>query len=100
LKLVPDVAKFKILIPPSVPRQCNTYDCSIWGTKWMEYHKSLFDNYIHVIQRNLDRMHLAVKQVTGSHNQILEHIFGQVDQHAIIRKRAINWYLDGKDTAK
>ncbi|CAN1216454.1 hypothetical protein LINPERPRIM_LOCUS615 [Linum perenne] len=99
-KPVPDVAKFKIIIPPSVPRQDNTYDCGIWVTKWMEYHESLFDDYIHVVRNNLDRMHLAIKLVMGPHNQILEHILGQVEQHAIIRKRAINWYLDGKDTAE
>ncbi|CAN1146648.1 hypothetical protein LINPERHAP2_LOCUS15389 [Linum perenne] len=99
-KPVPDVAKFKIIIPPSIPRQDNTYDCGIWVTKWMEYHEFLFDDYVHVVRSNLDRMHLAIKLVMGPHNQILEHILGQVEQHAIIRKRAINWYLDGKDTAE
>ncbi|CAN1163988.1 hypothetical protein LINPERPRIM_LOCUS32923 [Linum perenne] len=66
----------------------------------MEYHEFLFDDYVHVVRSNLDRMHLAIKLVMGPHNQILEHILGQVEQHAIIRKRAINWYLDGKDTAE
>ncbi|CAN1752793.1 hypothetical protein LINPERHAP1_LOCUS4886, partial [Linum perenne] len=98
-KTVPKVADFEIKVPSVVPKQCNTYDCGLWLTTWMTYHDNPFEYNVGELRSNLARMKLALRLVMGSHNHIKDHIMTKVYEHATIRRRAINLYLAGLETA-
>ncbi|CAN0858906.1 hypothetical protein LINGRAHAP2_LOCUS7505 [Linum grandiflorum] len=97
---VPNIADFKITIPPDVPRQPNMYDCGMWVCSWMMQAIEGMENIYSIeFHSNLDRLKLAVLLVKGRSNLVMDAIKKKVEGHASVRRRAIRDFLDGNETA-
>ncbi|CAN0904651.1 hypothetical protein LINGRAHAP2_LOCUS23215 [Linum grandiflorum] len=96
---VPNVDAFPIVIPEDVPRQQNLFDCGMWVCNWMLQAIEFLPNiYSLWLPTNLDRMKLALMLVKGPHNKVWEMLQGKIEEHANIRRRAINGFLLGINT--